>query len=399
MSFKRYIPILISLVILTACSDDPTDPPTPNPVDVDPATRYVERGSYAAGYQVLQSGDLPIKAWYPAMGDPTATLDYAVVLKLPGFPPDPMTIYGDAIENAPLATGTFPVVILSHGFSLNPEWYHDLAEHLASQGFVVLAPEHSESDWFTDVVPSSATRPADVSATLDYAPTSPLANIIDMARVAVIGHSYGGYTALAAGGARIEPSGLEARCLGVTDEFNAAYFCDTFLGAQDVLAASMGLNEIPMGPWPTTADDRVDAIVAMAGDAYLFGEQGLAFVEVPALLIGGTGDTGTPWGWGAKLAFDHISSDYSILVGLESAEHFVSTASCDDMPFMGGFPEDIQTYFCNDPAWEKQAALNITHHLTTAFLKKTLLNDQGAAEALATDLYEDSSGLTMTINQ
>ena len=43
----------------------------------------------------------------------------------------------------------------------------------------------------------------------------------------------------------------------------------------------------------------------IASDSYMFGEDGLAKIATPMMAIGGTADTGTPFDWGTKSAFDH----------------------------------------------------------------------------------------------
>ena len=92
---------------------------------------------------------------------------------------------------------------------MNPEHYLPLAEHLASRGFVVLGPEHAEVDWAADILQTTADRPLAISATIDLAEDGALDGIIDTDRVAVVGHSWGGYTAFAVAGARRwEKSGL-----------------------------------------------------------------------------------------------------------------------------------------------------------------------------------------------
>ncbi|MBK7918022.1 MAG: hypothetical protein IPJ94_17540 [Chloroflexi bacterium] len=60
-----------------------------------------------------------------------------------------MTIAEDASYAVPdaatdLANGPYPLVILSPGFAISASGYGWLADHLASHGFVVLAPEHDE---------------------------------------------------------------------------------------------------------------------------------------------------------------------------------------------------------------------------------------------------------------
>ena len=362
----------------------------PNCVDA-----FAEPGAYAAGFRVEQAGDLVLKVWYPTQTEPSA-IEYAVTIKFPMWPRGPEVILGEAAIDAPPAEGSFPLVVLSHGFSLNPEWYRTIAEHLATHGYVVLAPEHAESDWFTDVVSASLSRPADVSATIDAAASGALAAVTNTDKVAVLGHSYGGYTALASAGARPDLGNLEAACASVEDEFTAAFFCVPFLAGADVLAAGFGGDVDASGPWPSMGDPRVDAVVALAGDAYLFGPEGLASVTVPVLALGGTQDTGTPWDWGTGLTDAAVGSTQRVTVAMDGGEHFLPIVDCADLPWSGALPSEQVAYICQDPAWEKQASLDVVHHMTTAFLEATLRGDAVAAEALDPVVYEDTPMLTVT---
>ena len=112
------------------------------------------------------------------------------------------------------------------------------------------------------------------------------------------------------------------------------------------------------------------------------GEAGLAAVDVPVMVMGGTADTGTPWDWGAQLAFDHVGSAERALVGLEGAEHMIATATCDDMPFTDMIPESFRSYVCEDPAWDKSEALAVTNELTTAWLRHVLDGERAARRVL-----------------
>ena len=87
-----------------------------------------------------------------------------------------------------------------------------------------------------------------------------------------------------------------------------AWLCGLFLPNIEAMAELAGLDAIPTGLWPSWRDARVDAIVTMAGDAYMFGEAGLSEVDVPVMAIGGTGDTGTPYDWGTNPTFEYVSS-------------------------------------------------------------------------------------------
>ena len=380
--------ILSLLLSLTGCGESDEE----IKLSREAATMYVERGERSVGYTVLQAaeGDLEIKAWYPAEEKGLSDIQYPVTLKFPGFPTDPMAIVGVARMDAVPAMGAYPLVVLSHGFGLNPEWY-PIAEHLASHGFVVLGPEHTESDWATDIVATTIARPSEISATIDLAETGILSGVIDVERVAVIGHSWGGYTALASAGARFDLEHLTTRCAGEGDPFISGMFCAPFVNAGDQMAALIGLEQAPEGLWPSLADPRVDSIIVVAGDAFLFGEDGLAEVTVPSMMIGGTGDTAAPWDWGTGQAFDAVSSDYRVLVELEGAEHFFPTTSCDNMPFMADMPEEFRGYICEDPAWQKSDSLDITHHLMTSFLMSTLTDSRDADAALEPSIYAEES--------
>lgn len=365
MAFPKVFTTL-SVLTLAACG-------TPDDLDMP--------GEHAVGFTIAQRGDVPLKTWYPT-ADSGPAHTYPVVLKFPGFPAEPVDFPGNAQLDATPEEGPFPVVVLSHGFSLSAEWYSPMAEHLASHGFVVVAPEHDEADWAQDVVHASVARPLDVSLALDHVEDElPYA---DIDHVAVVGHSYGGFTALAVGGARFDLEGLAERCGPVEDPFMAGFFCTPFLEGTEQLASTRLLSDVPTGLWPSQRDDRVDAIVPIAGDAYLFGERGLADVEVPALFLGGTADTGTPWTWGAELGYANVSSDERYLVGLEGGEHMLPAISCDGMAWVDALPPEYAGYFCDDPAWSKQDAHAVLHEATTAFLLDVLTGDRRAGRVLET---------------
>lgn len=59
----------------------------------------------------------------------------AVSVKQAQGSPAPVTIY------APSAAGQYPVVIFQHGFLLATGHYSDMLEHIASHGFIVVAPQ------------------------------------------------------------------------------------------------------------------------------------------------------------------------------------------------------------------------------------------------------------------
>lgn len=392
---------ILAALLLPACADDAVDgQATDGPTDHDttaPPVDFGARGDAAAGFLELADEGGNVKVWYPSDSDAPEEITYLAQVGIFGPDSPPMPFYGAAVEGADPREGEHPLVVLSHGFGVSAEWYQGLAEHLATHGFVVMAPSHVEYDWFTDVIPATVLRPLEVSRTIDLAESGILDGRIDTDHVAVIGHSYGGTTALMSGGARVHTDWMNDHCAVNEDPFVEAMFCDVFLGGLPQLADEMGLDEQPTGLWPTLQDERVDAIVAMAPDAGLFGEVGLAEVDVPSLLVGGTGDTASPWSWGGELAYDHVSTDTRAMVAFEGGEHFVVTTTCDHMPWTAEIPTEYAAMFCEDPAWDKAEALAITNDTVTAFLAYTLRGDEAGRTSLGAENYADVDGLEVRI--
>lgn len=375
--------VLAVTLALPACGDERSGP-----------VFYGGRGAFSVGHRALTApGDLTVQAWYPALAAATVPeeIDYPVAFKSPHWRQlSPAIVRGHARADAPAdrARGPFPLVVFSHGYALNPAWYSRLIEHYASRGFVVLAPEHRENDWL-EASAASFDRPADVRRTLDLAetlggPGGDWEGLLDLGNVAVVGHSYGGYTALAVAGGRFDLGPFHARCAALAVDDPRVFLCAPFLGREAEMAARAGLADLPAGLWPVTmADPRVTAIVSMAGDAFLMNEAGLASVTVPMMALGGTADFGTPWEWGAKLSYDHVSSRTKSLVAFEDADHMIPANPCDDLPFTAQLSADERAFICVDaPAWPRQDALPWIQHASTAFLLDVLRQDRQAHEAL-----------------
>jgi len=163
---------------------------------------------------------LPVEIWYPASEEfrgqdlADATRDrYELV---PGFPPGSQT----AVRDAAPRTGSFPLVVFSHGFGGHRRQSTFLCTHLASHGYVVAAMDHTGNTIFEmfqmmmaaqtgtpppdpgTVIPQlMGDRPADVSFVIDRMVEQPLRAggcTVDGARIGMAGHSFGGWTTLMA---------------------------------------------------------------------------------------------------------------------------------------------------------------------------------------------------------
>jgi predicted dienelactone hydrolase len=340
---------------------------------------------------------LELTIWYPAVDGEEDATSYPYQVKLPVV--GAVTLATDASYAVPdaaydLAAGPYPLVILSPGFAMSGSSYGWLAEQLASHGFVVLAPEHDEQmNPESDLWQGAVKRPQDIQAVLAFVddqvkPGSSLAGLVDPEVVAVIGHSYGGYTALAAAGARIDSAGLTTHCQEAAQANHpAAWLCDMLLPNLPDMAALAGFDTLPDELWPGWSNPRVDAIVSMAGDAFFFGETGLAEINVPVLAIGGTADNDSPFLWGTQPTYEYVSSPRKAQVALNDAEHMIFTNNCDAIRW---YAKPLAGEFCADTAWDRQQAHDLIGHFTTAFLLAELKQDHDAAAALAPDAVEFS---------
>lgn len=369
------------------------------------AAAYSGRGPYRVGTDVLLTdGDAPLEItiWYPAAGPgsdgdgsdgPPITYSYEIKLFSPVGKWALAAYDGQAIRHAPydLAAAPYPLVILSPGFALGSATYAWLAEHLASYGFVVISPEHDEQLDPSLLWQATIARPQDILTALAFIDAQArtggaLAGLVNGDLVAVAGHSYGGYTALAAGGARLDTASFAAACqTAYAANDPLVFLCDALLPHVAGMAELAGLDAIPEGFWPAWSAPRVRAVVSLAGDAAVFAQAGLAEVTVPVMAIGGTADKDSPYLWGTHPTYEYVSSPKKVRIALNGAAHMIFTGPCEAVRrFMKAIPNE----FCADPAWEKQAAHDLINHFTTAFLLAELKQDAAAAAALEPDAIE-----------
>lgn len=361
--------------------------PGANPVETTGAVSrlpYVEPGGHSVGLTHSNTAEgIRLDIWYPSSNTEISAITYTYALTFGELQAAIATYEGTASRTAlPAQSGPFPLVVLSPGFAIGSGSYAWLAEHLASHGFVVAAIDHQETLDPGQLWRSTITRPRDLeSAVLHLASAqSGIFEIIDADRVAVVGHSYGGYTALAAAGARIDTLSMWESCGTARLENDPVVFqCDALLPHVEDMSVLAGFETVSTGPWPALVESPVDAVVALAPDAIMFGEAGLRHVTAPLLVIGGTADTDSPFRWGAELAYDGVGSPRKVEVAVEGAEHLIFAGPCERVRRV---LELVPTGLCSDPAWSRSEAHALTRSMATTFLLAELEGDESAGAYL-----------------
>jgi predicted dienelactone hydrolase len=208
-----------------------------------------------------------------------------------------------------------PVLIISHGVGDNRRTFAYLGEHLASHGFAVVALEHpaSNTEQLQNLIQGAARevvetrefidRPLDVSFVLDELTrlnqsnflnqsnssnesNPPLEKRLDLEKIGILGHSFGGYTAFALGGAEFNFKQLQQECRA--DNSNLS------LANVSLLLQCLAL-ELPQKDKYNLQDKRIRAVFAMnPAISGIFGEAGVSQIQVPVMLFGGTDDAVTP---------------------------------------------------------------------------------------------------------
>ncbi len=357
-----YDEVMPALILLLACTSDPITPAQPAP----PAEAWAPPdapGPYEVGVRTISvpsalGGEITVEAWYPALPS-DAPPDYELFsVQVGGF------AHRDAALD--VRDATYPVVAFSHGFGgvRFQSWF--LTERLASHGMVVVAPDHPGTN-LLDFDPDGAAaggprRPRDVADAVDG--LAALDWPVDTSSYAVVGHSFGAWTALVVGGGALDASGLTETCA------TSAYAGCKIIGDGGFDLALADAYAVP--------DPRAKVTVALAPGAwYSFGADGSGLGGVrDALVVGGTRDGDLPWASEGLPTWEHLGSPRALAL-LEGAGHWGFTDLCALFPLedCAGAAEGFMD------AEQVHALTSLT---TTAWIRWRLLGSEADADAIST---------------
>jgi len=202
----------------------------------------------------------------------------------------------DVCINGKLLEGKFPLVVISHGNGGSNLLYRTISTHLAKNGFIVALVEHygnnRNNNELENTEENLILRPKHISLTIDKLISDSLfGKHIIADKVAVIGHSMGGYTALALAGGI--PRTREGKII------------------------------------ETISDQRIKTIVLLAPGAGWF-MNGLDNVTIPILMLTAEHDQITP-AWNAETVLKSIP-DKSLVT-------FRQIANAGHFSFLSPFPK------------------------------------------------------------
>ena len=223
-----------------------------------------------------------------------------------------------------------PLIVISHGLASNPDTLQYLSQHLASHGFAVAALEHpktSSRDFAAFLsglsnspqIEEAIQRPYDVKYLLDdleqKVKNDPSwRDRLNPEQVGLIGHSLGGYTVLALGGAQLNFNQINQECS--TSEPNIASF--NVAKILQCRFSALETNNIDL------SDRRVKAVLAInpLGGSTLLGKEGIQNIKVPIAIFASGNDIFTPAVPEQFFPFVWLRTSHKYLATFPKGTHF-----------------------------------------------------------------------------
>ncbi|MEO1351741.1 MAG: alpha/beta hydrolase [Cyanobacteria bacterium J06635_15] len=240
-------------------------------------------------------------------------------------------------DNLNAIPGPIPVMVLSHGYGdtrTNPDAVL-AARTLAENGFVVAVPEHTGSNkaYQDDLVRGLThesfdvmdfvNRPLDIRFlldTLEQLNGTEFQGRLQLDRVGLIGHSFGGYTALATAGATVDIDRLQQQCDLDADIAPDKVNIGLLLQCRvlELVESPAAIQQLTDG---SLADERVGLVIALSPVSNLFGEGGMEPVQTPVVIVGGASDIATPIALEQLVAFRGLVTPQKYLYLGENLSH------------------------------------------------------------------------------
>lgn len=311
----------------------------------------------AKDYQSLEDRTLTLEVWYPAV---TKATDVQATYENVTRTHKAFSLQGNSVRDAKTnPEKTYPLVVLSHGYTGYRTIMFYLGEHLASHGYVVVGIDHTDSTTgeidfanapFTGFPSTLINRARDQQFVLDYFATakSDLAKVTDTDNASVIGYSMGGYGAVNTIGG----------CYNFTAQGLQAF------GFPEAAANAL----VPVFNICNAGQEQVDsrwkAMVAFAPWGQEQNLHKLDAIKVPSLYVSGSLDDVSGHEQGVKKLFEQSAAKDSFMLVYENARHNMAPHPAPKVAYAAD--ADLGHYY--EPAWNSETLNRINQHMTLAFL-------------------------------
>lgn len=347
-------------------------------------------GSYAVGVKTVQVTDparfdlitqgpkarkLTLEIWYPAATDTSKTFTSYENQSRSGIP---FSLQASAMRDVPVLKSTkekYPLVVLSHGYTGYRTIMFYLGEHLASQGYIVVGIDHTDSTNaeidmktapFAGFVSTLLNRSRDQQFVLEHLRREPALtdSQLDGSKAAVIGYSMGGFGALSTIGACYDFNPLTtAAFTGLKDPVQLAalqQYLNSCAGGQYPATAKTAPATLPT---PDVAWQAAIAIAPWGGQHQLFSATSLAGLKVPVLYVAGDLDDVSGY-TGMQTLYQQSGSKAKYLLTYHNARHNIAPHPA---PAVASSSElDAGHYY--EPAWSVRTLNEINKHFALAML-------------------------------
>ncbi len=320
------------------------------------------------GIDPIYDRNIKVEVWYPAnlVQGAKESILYDEVMGTsndPKRPLIPFTFAGRASRDASPITsnGTFPLIIVSHGYVGSRFLLTYLTENLASKGYVVVAIDHTEST-FRDAAGFQSTllnRSKDVLFVLNQIAdlgknTSKnfLSGIVNSDDTALIGYSMGGYGVLNVAGA------------GYSE--GAVKLFGSISGGSKAIEVRTANNP----DYKNSQDSRIKAVIAFAPwgmERGVWDAEGLKGLKTPTFFIAGSQDDISGYEKGIKAIYNGSINANRYMLTYMNARHNVAPNPPPVESLKSGLPFD-EYYRYAEPTWNERRINNINQHFITAFL-------------------------------